>query len=330
MTHLTEKQRYEIYVKQQNGMNCTQIANAIGVNKSTISRELRRNCDKRDGVYKPDLAQRKYEQRKKTKRRRCSLTDDIKERINELILKDLSPEQIVGRCKHLSIKMVSHETIYKYIWNLKRHKITKLSEHLRRHGRKYSKRGNAYKSRGIIPNKVSIDERDSIVDEKTRVGDLEIDCVIGKNHHKVILTINDRATGFLWAKILPTKDAEPLKNAVIETLMPIKDMIHTITSDNGKEFAKHLMIAKELNIKYFFAHPYHSWERGANENLNGLLRQYFPKGSSFELINDEQLQMAVDKINNRPRKRFEFLSPSEKFYQLTNINYINNAVAFIS
>ena len=111
--------------------------------------------------------------------------------------------------------------------------------------------------------------------------------------------------------------------------MPIKDMIHTITSDNGKEFAKHLMIANELNIKYFFAHHYHSWERGANENLKGLLRQYFPKGSSFEMIDEKQLQLTIDKINNRPRKHFEFLSPSEKFYQLTNINYINNVVAYI-
>lgn len=151
--------------------------------------------------------------------------------------------------------MVSHETIYKYIWELKRHKDTELSEHLRRHERKYSKRNNAYKSRGIIPDKVSIDERNSIVDEKTRVGDLEIDRIVGKNHHKVIFTINDKATCFLLAKILPTKETEPLKNTIIETLTPIKDIIHTITSYNGKEFAKHLMIAKELNIKYFLRPP---------------------------------------------------------------------------
>ena len=316
MEHLTELQRYDIFLKLQNGLSKTEIAKLLGVHRSTISRELKRNCDKRSGKYNPELAQRKATERLKQRKRRCSLTEEVKQHIHDFILQDYSPQQVVGWCKRNNITMVSHETIYTYIWALKRKKDTTLSSHLRHRGRNYQKRGNAYKSRGVIPNRKSIDERPKIVDEKQRFGDIEMDCIVSKGSKDVFLTINDRATGVLLMRKLPNREANNIKDAAVEMLMPIKDMLHTITTDNGKEFAMHQEIAKELDVEYYFAHPYHSWERGANENLNGLVRQYFPKGNSFENVTNERVKEVVTILNNRPRKRFNFYTPNEIMKQL--------------
>lgn len=170
------------------------------------------------------------------------------------------------------------------------------------------------------------------MDEKRRFGDLELDTVIGRNHKGAILTVNDRATWLCWLALLDGKESEPLKNALINMLSPLKGIIKTATADSGKEFAVHKEIAEALGIDVFFAHPYHSWERGANENMNGLIRQYIPKKSSFENLNDEDIQLIQNKLNNRPRKRLNFLTPIEyfcrNFEQLTE--NINKKVAFIT
>lgn len=176
-----------------------------------------------------------------------------------------------------------------------------------------------------MKNQVSIDERPIIVDEKCRFGDLEIDTVIGKNHKGALLTINDRCTGQVWIRKLKGKEAGSLAEETIKVLMPFKEIIHTITADNGKEFACHELIARELNIDMYFAHPYHSWERGANENTNGLIRQFFPKGSDFETLSVERIQIVQDRLNDRPRKRLGFLSPNEKYREI-----INQQIAFVS
>ena len=190
----------------------------------------------------------------------------------------------------------------------------------------YRKRGNLKDRRGIIKNRVDISERPPIVDAKVRFGDLEIDTVIGKNHQGALLTINDRVTGLVWIRLLEGKESDPLTKCAIEALMPIKHQLHTITADNGKEFAKHEIIAKELDLDIYFAKPYHSWERGANENTNGLIRQYFPKGSSFENITHEQVRYVQNQLNNRPRKKLGFLSPNEYFLA----NFENHEVAFVT
>ena len=198
-------------------------------------------------------------------------------------------------------------------------------KHLRRRGRHNAKRGSKTNGRGFIKNRVDIDERPSIVDEKVRFGDLEIDTIIGKNHKGALLTINDRVTGLVWIRCLSGKEAEPLAKAAVKALMPIKELIHTITADNGKEFSFHEKIAEKLNIFIYFAKPYHSWERGANENTNGLIRQYFPKGTDFGDITQEQVIRVQNILNSRPRKRLGYMTPKQKFKQLTNLDY--NAVA---
>ncbi len=181
---------------------------------------------------------------------------------------------------------------FSYKDKAKKDKGKKLHEHLRHNGRRYSKRGCQYNSSGCIVGRTDIGLRPEIVNQKVRFGDLEGDSIIGKNHKGAIVTIIDRVSGYLWMKKLSGKEASPLADMAIELLAPFKDVLHTLTVDNGKEFAKHDVIAQKLGIDVFFAHPYHSWERGANENTNGLIRQYFPKGSDFDSLDDQKLNLS--------------------------------------
>ena len=205
-----------------------------------------------------------------------SFTKEIQEFVVLYLKQDYSPEQIAGYAKRISTPCVSIERIYQFIWEDK-DQGGLLYKHLRTRGKKYKKRGDLYTSRGQIIGRVDIKQRPKIVDQKQRFGDLEIDLAIGANHRGALLTINDRATGMLKMKHIQSKEAKVIENNTIELLEEWSPFIHTITSDNGKEFANHKEIAQQLNIDYFFTKPYHSWERGANENLNGLVRQYFPK-----------------------------------------------------
>lgn len=310
-------QRYEIFAYLESGKSKVFISKQLNVSKSCISREITRNSDRRTGKYKPGLAHRKADERKEKKHKAVRFTNEMKTTATDLLKNNqYSPEQIVGYCRKMNISMVSHEVLYQWIWNDKKCK-GELHLQLRRQGRKYRKRGNAKDTRGIIKNRVDISMRPSIVDEKTRFGDFEFDTIIGRNHKGALLTMNDRATGLVFISKLTGKEANPLTERAIEILMPYKHLIHTATADNGKEFAFHQKIASELKIDVYFARPYHSWERGANENTNGLIRQYFPKGTDFELITEQQVKEVQNKLNNRPRKRLEFMTPNEKFFELT-------------
>jgi IS30 family transposase len=325
MKHLTVGQRYTISLMLQKGYKQKQIAEAIGKDKSTVSREIRRNCDARSGAYRHELAQRKCDKRHQTKPKKIRFTEQVKAYVDTLLKNDFSPEQIAGRAKLEKMECVSHERIYQYVWADKKAKGS-LFTHLRRKGRKYRKRGSAKDSRGIIKDRVDISQRPAIVNEKIRLGDLEIDTIIGKNHRGAILTINDRVSSYIWMAKLSGKNADELAMKAVEILRPHAYWIHTITADNGKEFADHKKIAQQIGIDFYFAKPYHSWERGANENTNGLIRQYFPKGSSFESITDKQIQYVQHKLNNRPRKKLGFLSPTE----FLSLKLFEQKVAFIT
>jgi IS30 family transposase len=309
-SHLTQQQRYEISFRLQNKERPISIAQALGVHRSTICREIKRNKKPR-GDYDAELAQSLSQKRLHSRHHYTVLTDDMRSRIDHLITQhQWSPEQISGRLRLLGEPTVSHETIYRYVWHEKRIWGKDLYKHLRHRGRRYNKRGSSYKSRGI-PGRVGIEERPPVVELRNRFGDLEMDTIIGKNKRSVIMTINDRESGFLIMRKLPSKEAEPLAHAAVNALRRIKNELHTITADNGSEFAKHQFIADMLGVKVFFARPYHSWERGANENTNGLIRQYFIKGSDFDPISEKQIKIVQKKINNRPRKRLGFYTPLE-------------------
>lgn len=327
MSHLTEEQRYKIQVLLEQKSTIKTIAEYLSKNKSVISREIKRNRDQRSKRYDAELAQRKYKKRLHEKPKHIRLTSSMKRMIDNLLLQDYSPEQIKGRMNILGKDMVSHERIYQYIWQNKK-QGGELYKHLRRNGRKYRKRGWAKDSRGIIKNRVSIENRPVEVDEKKRFGDIEIDTIVGRNHKGALFTANDRCTMITWIAKLSEKDSISLYKAAVKKLMPFKTLLHTITSDNGKEFANHQAIAEDLNVDFYFAHPYHSWERGANENMNGLIRQYIPKGSSLEDIDDEYIEMIQEKLNNRPRKKLGFLTPYEYFFITFAKNNCLTKVAF--
>ena len=308
MSHLTEHQRYTISTMLENGYKQSEIAVVIKKDKSVVSREIKRNSDKRNGTYKHELANRKYRYRQKTKLKHKRFTKEVQDNIENLLRKDYSPEQVVGKLKNQNKSTVSVERIYQHVWQDKKKKGS-LHKHLRRQGRKYRKRGSAKDNRGIITGKIMIDKRPSIVEKRERFGDLEVDLIIGKNHKQAIVTMNDRASGMLKMRKVNSKKAIEVTSAINEMLEDWLPYLHTITSDNGKEFAGHKKVAEISNIDYYFANPYHSWERGSNENLNGLIRQYIPKKSDFKLLSEEYIKQIEDKLNTRPRKRFNFENP---------------------
>ena len=212
--------------------------------------------------------------------------------------------------------MVSHERIYQHIWADKREGGI-LYQHLRHIPKKYRKRYGSKQERGQIPNRVSIDERPPEVESREEIGHWEIDTVIGKSHDGAIVTLVERTSRFTVIGKLVGKHADPCAEKTVEILTPFSDKVKSITADNGKEFAKFERIAEALEALFFFAHPYHSWERGTNENTNGLIRQYLPKSMGFEFLTQEDCQAIMDKLNNRPRKVLGFRTPAEVFFSNT-------------
>ena len=306
---LTLVKRYQILTLIKERYNQKDIALKISVHPSTICRELK---SFKDREYNPEEAhiQAKLKHIKKPKRK--AMNTQIEKYVKQKLKEDWSPEQLVGRMKNDTNLTVSHETVYKFIYKNKENGGL-LYKHLRHRNKKYHNRSNTYKKRSIIPNRISIDQRSKVVDKKTRIGDWEIDTVIGKNHKGAILTIVDKASKFLLIKNLGSKHADITRDATIDLLHPLKGITHTITADNGTEFTYHEQVSQALNIKYYFCDPYSSWQRGLNEHTNGLIRQYIPKKSNFENISQEEIVTIANKLNHRPRKSLGFKTPFEVF-----------------
>ena len=308
---LTSGPRYQIYGLKQAGLNQTEIAKKIGVNKSTISREFRRNKGKRG--WRPGQAQSMRDERRLACANGRQFSSDEWAEVDRLIQEDLSPEQAANRLELEGGLQISHEIIYQHIYADKRNGGD-LHQHLRSQKPHRKRYASGQERRGTIKNRVSIDERPEIVAEKSRIGDWEGDTVIGKNHKGGLVTLAERKSRFVLAGHIRSKHAEGVTAVITNLLTPYKEKCHTITFDNGKEFAEHEKVAAVLKTDIYFAHPYHSWERGLNENSNGLLRQYFPKGMELTDITDEQVQRAVERLNHRPRKVLGFKTPHEVFF----------------
>lgn len=312
-TQLARHQRYQIYALIRAGHNQTQIATVIGCHKSTISRELRRNRGLKG--YRPYQAD-EFAFDRQCAAYRSRIAWQTWQQVERLLRQEWSPEQIAGYLKLTKQPTVSHECIYLYVYAEKRRGGT-LHRHLRSQKRQ-RKRYNGYIRRGQIPNRTSIDQRPQIVARKGRFGDWEADTIIGARHKGGILSVVERKTKLVRLRKLITKSATEMKDASIELLTPLAANVHTITVDNGKEFCEHELIAAGLNAHIYFAHPYASWERGLNENTNGLVRQYFPKKYDFTKITAEELQRVEDLLNNRPRKTLGYLTPNQaSFTQLS-------------
>ena len=324
MAHLSYEQRYTIEVFLNTNKSKIEIAKLLKIDKSVVYRELKRNCDGRSGVYKSKLAQLKYEERLYSKPKRIKATSTLKNQIFSFIEQEYSPEQVCGFMKKNNQETLSHETIYKLIWRNKRENGN-LFKHLRRKGRRYRKRGSSKDSRGKIIGRIGIEKRPKEAETRKVFGHFEVDTIIGKDHKGAIITLNERASGMLWMKKIESKDAELVKDKLVEMLEEIKPYLKSITGDNGKEFAGHQYIADEY-CDFFFANPYSPWERGSNENLNGLIRQYIPKKSDFNDYTDQQIKEIETKINSRPRKRYGYENPIFVMEKLL----FNSEVAFVA
>jgi IS30 family transposase len=310
---LTQHQRYQIKALLKSGQNQTEIANTIEVDKSTISRELKRNRGERG--YRPKQAQGKAKSRRKRERGR--INTETWAWIEAKIREDWSPEQIKLWMKTNAETSVSHEWIYQHIY-ADRRAGGDLYQHLRCQ-KKRRKRYGSHDRRGQIPDRVSIEQRPAIVDERKRLGDWEADTVIGQKNHYALVTLVDRMSRYTLIKKIDQRTASVTKTAIIHLLKPYKLKTLTITFDNGREFTAHQDLARELETEVYFAHPYASWERGTNENTNGLLRQYFPKGSDFSKITDKQVKCAEKHLNTRPRKCLGARTPEMVFFKRCDV-----------
>lgn len=323
--HLTMEQRYKIDALHKAGHKAPDIADQLDVNKSTIYRELQRNSSKR-GCYNArsahDISEEKKERFTHNRKFNRAMERFIRDKLSN---EQWSPEQIAGYCKVNGILMVSHERIYQFIYQDKA-EGGQLYKHLRVASKKYRKRyGSGKKKRGMIKDKVSIDQRPDCINNKERVGDWEIDTIIGKDKKGAIVTIAERATAFVLIARLEGKNALELARAVVRLMAPFKDLVLSITSDNGLEFAMHKYIARKLDAEFYFAHPYSSWERGLNEYSNRLIRQYIPKKTDFNDVNDQQIRDITMKLNSRPRKNLNFKTPGSVF-----LNSFDSKVALAS
>jgi len=301
-TQLTKEQRYQISALLRTGHSQNEIAKEIEKSKSTISRELRRNHGRRG--YRPKQADQKAQERKNKAKPRIRQEDW--EMIEHLVYQDWSPEQIHDQVLTVHGLQVSPEWVYQHILQDKKMGGT-LYQHLRCQ-KKRRKRYGKYERRGCIPGRVSIEDRPAVANERKRMGDWEADTIFGRKKQQAIVTLTERKSRFTLMRKVARKTSQEVGNALIELLRPYP--VSTITCDNGKEFVEHQRIAQELNAQVYFAHPNSAWERGTNENTNGLIRQYFPKGSDFSKITDLDIDFVINRLNHRPRKCLGFESPS--------------------
>lgn len=313
---LTEEDRIEIYAMMQAGKKQNEIAFKLGVNPGTISRELSRNTGLRG--YRPKQAHQKALYRRTKAHKAVKMTPETINYIESKLSEEHSPEQISQRMRldpQWSGPVVSHERIYRHIWDNKADG-GQLYKHLRIVGTKHKrKRRNSRDTRGMIKNRVGIESRPDIVEKKVRIGDWEGDTIVGKNHKGALVTLVDRKSKLTLIEKVENYTAEAVEQAIVSAMEYLPGRHYTLTVDNGKEFSSHENVASKLQIKVYFADPYSAWQRGLNENTNGLIRQYVPKASDVQIITREQIEHIMNRLNNRPRKSLGFLTPNEVFYK---------------
>jgi IS30 family transposase len=308
-THLTQDERYQIAILLKAGHKQSDIARIMNRHPSTINRELGRNRGLRG--YRPKQAHEFSQARMRACENGPRIPEETWSFVDERLGELWSPEQICGRLAEQGLPAVSHETIYGRIYADKRaggtlHRALRCQKARR-------KRYGGRERRGTIPNQVSIEQRPAIVDALKRFGDWEADLVIGAGHQQALVTLNERKSRYSLIAHVPFKTAQAVSDAMISLLTPFAACVHTLTTDNGKEFAQHERIASKLGADFYFAHPYASWERGANENMNGLIRQFFPKKMHFKSITMRDIAFAMHRLNHRPRKCLGFKTHHEVF-----------------
>ena len=301
--HLTQEERYQIDILLRTGFTCSAVAQQLGRHPSTIVRERRRNANA--GRYRAEHAQRVSQARRYNASSRPRLLPEVMSQIEQGMSQRWSPVQIQGRCRVLELPVASHTSIYRYIH---RHGLRSQLRSPKRRRKYGAQRPDRFADRKPIS------ERPSIVEAGTRLGDWEMDTVRPAKGRGVLVTLNERLSGLLRLGWSPTGKAEDVADTVVSCLMPDRSQVHTLTSDRGSEFADGNLIEISLEAQMYMADPHAPWQRARNENLNGLLRQYFPRKRDFSTITQKEIQAAEDELNQRPRKRHGFLTPLEVFY----------------
>lgn len=309
---LTREQRYAIQLGLQEGATLKIIAARIGVNKSTVSREIRRNSNRHGRYLYREAEELAQVRRERSTANRATPRHVLSSARGLLVREQWSPRQISGYLRTRGIR-ISHERIYRMI---REDATGELRRHTR-HGMKYRRRNPNRKQaagRTLIPMRVSIHDRPAAADGR-RFGDWEMDLVVGKGQRSALLVLAERSTNFLLLARLPDKKSSTVYMAAWRLLVPYKgDPLKTITTDNGVEFLMHRELSKKLNVPVYFADPYCSWQKGAVENTNKLIRQYFPKGTDFNSVSDLDVKYIQHKLNKRPREKLNFMSPKDVFF----------------
>jgi len=310
--HVNQEERYLIYSYCKANFTKAEIARKLKRSKSTITREFQRNSGKKG--YRPMQAHELAISRNKTSYKKVKVTKKIKKLTDLYIKEKWSPVQVSERLKLLMNISISHQTIYELVYEDK-YFGGKLYTYLRQGKNKRRKKyGKISTKRGQIRNKRPINTRPKYIDKRSTYGHWEGDTIIGKNHQKAMITLVERKSGFVIIEKVESKNADLVAEQIIKVLKKHRDIVKTITFDNGLEFAAHEEIEKQLKCKVYFADTYSSYQRGTNENTNGLIRQYFPKGSDFNLYSQRDVKYAMKKLNDRPRKRLGFFTPKEKLF----------------
>ncbi len=309
---LSTEERYEIGAMRRQHIGMAAMAKHLGRHRSTLYREVKRNQSVHDGRYRPSHAVEKASGRQHRSRRNWRYGPGEFAPIEALIRQELSPEQIVGRRKRQGQRVMSHETIYRWIWKDKRCEGS-LWRHLRGARKRRRKRYGHYDSRGRMAGKKPIEQRPAVVESRRRIGDWEIDTMHGRGKACVV-TVVERKTGLVRIGPIQRATQELTLERTVELLWAERQWVKTITADNGTEFHNYRDLESRLGTRVYFATPHHAWERGTNENTNGLIRQYLPKGTNLSRITQQQCDRIAEQLNNRPRLRLGFKTPNEVYY----------------
>ncbi len=300
---------------RKQGCNQSEIARLLGRHRSTISREVRRNSRLNGStyVYWPSKAVEMTSGRRRRSRRNRQFSAAEFAQVETLLRRDWSPEQIAAVLRMQGDLNISHETIYQYVWANKKSGGT-LYKHLRQSPKLRRKRHNTYDSRGRLAGKRMIDERPPSVESRRIKGHWEIDTVMGGGNNHCIVTLVERKTGYVLIGKLRCRTKEETNARIVQLIRRHNLTFKTITADNGTEFHAYSIVENKTGVKFYFAYAYHSWERGSNENMNGLIRQYLPKRKSMAHITQHDCNSIAKKLNTRPRKRFGFRTPEEMMH----------------
>ena len=307
---ITYAERYTLGLLRRQGLSPAVIARVMGRHRSTIVRELRRNRANSDGSYRPQLADWYARGRRSRSRRNRRFSKADFRLVKGLIEQQWSPEQVAGFLRRERILRISHETIYRYIWENKR-KGGKIYIHLRGARKQRRKRYRSYDSRGRLAGKRPITERPATVETRRHIGHWEVDTVLGAGTRDCVLSLVERKTGFLVLGKLQARTTAEVNRRAIQLIHRQQRPVRTITADNGTEFHGFADIEKKTQTRFYFAKPHHAWERGTNENTNGLIRQYLPKRKSMARLTQWDCNRIAAILNNRPRKRLRYRTPEE-------------------